>query len=254
MRAHLARLRFELAEALLARASSGDQERARILLEDARELARELNQRALVRFIDERMTDVGVIPSHVKRADSTAAPAATIALVREGDFWSIAFGTRSTKLRDSRGLRVLDRLLASPGQEFHVLQLISPGNDESTHGDAGTALDSEAIQSYKNHLLELREELEEAEGFADAGRIDRATSQIDFLTQELARAVGLGGRERRVGNAAERARTTAQKRLREAIRRIDAEMPELGRHLEQTIRTGTFCGYFPNGRPRQGRS
>jgi hypothetical protein len=45
-----------------------------------------------------------------------------------------------------------------------------------------------------------------------------------------------------------------QKRLREAIRRVEDELPEIGVHLEQTIRTGAFCGYFPQGRPRQRRS
>ena len=111
-------------------------------------------------------------------------------------------------------------------------------------------LDEQAVQSYRRRLLELREELDEAEGFADAGRADRAREEIDFLTEELARAVGLGGRDRRAGAAAERARTAVQKRLRNAIRRIEEGLPELGRHLDQAIRTGTFCGYLPDGRHR----
>ena len=64
------------------------------------------------------------------------------------------------------------------------------------------------------------------------------------MTHELARAVSLGGRERRTTGAAERARTTVQKRLREAIRRIEVELPELGRYLDQNIRTGMLCGYL----------
>jgi hypothetical protein len=110
------------------------------------------------------------------------------------------------------------------------------------------------VQRYRARLLDLREELDEAEGFGDRGRAEKAKTEIDFLTQELARAVGLGGRGRRAGNAAERARTTVQTRLREAIRRISDELPEAGVRLEQTIRTGTFCGWFPAGRPRPRRS
>jgi hypothetical protein len=248
MRAHLARLRLELAEALLARRGPGDDARAHELLHDARALANELGQSALVRFVDEART---------ARAEPSAEPPASvrtvrsITLLREGEYWTVAHGARTVRLKDSRGLRVLDQLLASPGQEFHVLQLASGADDDSSTGDAGVVLDSEAVQSYRTRLLELREELEEAESFADRGRSERAKTEIDFLTQELARAVGLGGRERRAGNAAERARTTVQKRIREAIRRIGDELPEVGTHLEQTIRTGTFCGYFPHGRPRQ---
>ena len=74
------------------------------------------------------------------------------------------------------------------------------------------------------------------------------------MTQELTRAVGLGGRERRAGAAAERARTAVQKRLRNAIRRIEDGFPELGNHLDQAIRTGTFCGYLPDGRARGRRA
>ena len=59
--------------------------------------------------------------------------------------------------------------------------------------------------------------------------------------------MGLGGRERRAGAAAERARVAVQRRVRDAIRRIDEAMPEVGRHLQWAVRTGAFCAYRPNG-------
>jgi hypothetical protein len=39
--------------------------------------------------------------------------------------------------------------------------------------------------------------LEEAEAFNDPARATRARQEMDFLVEELARAVGLGGRDRR---------------------------------------------------------
>jgi hypothetical protein len=36
-----------------------------------------------------------------------------------------------------------------------------------------------------------------------------------------------------------------QRRLRDAVRRIAQQDPELGRHLERSVRTGTFCRYEP---------
>jgi hypothetical protein len=111
-------------------------------------------------------------------------------------------------------------------------------------------LDPRAVHDYRHRLLDLREELEEAERLSDTARAEKARAEMEFLTHELASAVGLGGRERRTGHAAERARTAVQKRLRETLRRIEHELPELGRHLDQTIHTGVFCAYLPDGRRR----
>jgi hypothetical protein len=61
----------------------------------------------------------------------------------------------------------------------------------------------------------------------------------------LSRGVGLGGRARRAGRAAERARVNVQRRLTEAIRRIEEAHAPLGMHLRKAIRTGAFCSYAP---------
>jgi hypothetical protein len=65
------------------------------------------------------------------------------------------------------------------------------------------------------------------------------------LIEQLTAAYGLGGRARRAGSDAERARTAVTARVRDAIRHLAAAHPELGRHLERSIRTGTFCVYEP---------
>jgi len=57
--------------------------------------------------------------------------------------------------------------------------------------------------------------------------------------------VGLGGRSRRLVSLAERARSAVTWRIRHAQRRIAAAHPSLGRHLENSLRTGTFCSYRP---------
>ncbi len=253
MRSHLARVRYELAGVLIARGGVGDRERAATLLDEARALAEELGQPALLPLLASRAAEAGDARTVADAPSRGSSPAAAFALRREGEYWTIVSGARTLRLRDSRGIQLLDQLVASPGQEFHVLQLVSGGDEsEADRGDAGAVLDDDAVQSYRRRLLDLREELEEAERFADSGRADRARDEIDALTNELARAVGLGGRARRAGSAAERARTAVQKRLRGAIKRIEDELPDLGRHLDHAIHTGTFCGYLPDGR-RGGR-
>ena len=74
----------------------------------------------------------------------------------------------------------------------------------------------------------------------------RIAAERDALVGALTEAYGLGGRVRRSGSAAERARTAVTARIRDAIRRIGDAHPELGRHLARSVRTGTFCVYEPD--------
>ena len=68
------------------------------------------------------------------------------------------------------------------------------------------------------------------------------------LIHELAAATGLGGRSRRLGDPAERARKTVSARVRDALSKIDQVHPQLARHLRDTVHLGTHCGYAT--RPR----
>jgi hypothetical protein len=115
-------------------------------------------------------------------------------------------------------------------------------------GDAGPALDSQAKAEYRSRLEDLRAEIEEADAFNDPERSARAREEMDFIAHELSAAVGLGGRDRRVASASERARVNVTRALRREIRRIADEDAHLGRELETTVRTGTFCAHEPDPR------
>jgi hypothetical protein len=115
-------------------------------------------------------------------------------------------------------------------------------------GDAGVLLDAEAKAAYRARLEELRAELEEAEGFNDPARATKARQEMDFLVAELARAVGLGGRDRRAASHAERARLNATRAIRGAVANLARANPLLGRHLAATVRTGRYCSYVPDPR------
>jgi hypothetical protein len=81
-------------------------------------------------------------------------------------------------------------------------------------------------------------------GAVDATRSGRGHL---YLHEGLAAALGLGGRVRRAGSPAERARVRVTRALREAIERIRAADARLGEHLARSIRTGTYCCYAPAG-------
>ena len=163
---------------------------------------------------------------------------------RDGELWVLQFEGREVRLPDAKGLRDLALLVAAPGREIAALDLAGA----PAGGDAGPVLDRAARDAYRRRLQDLEEELD------DSGRHGRPGSDgasrrraRDALVEQLTIAFGLGGRARRAGSPAERARTTVTARIRHVIRRIEAVHPELGRHLDRSVRTGTFCVYEPGG-------
>jgi hypothetical protein len=160
-----------------------------------------------------------------------------VVLEREGEVWAVSTGARTFFLRDRVGLRYLARLLAEPNRELCVLELA--GALGADRGDAGELLDAAAIACYKRRLAELAE----AEESPDELRAARARAEREMLAEEIARAVGLGGRARRGASNLERARVAVTRRIRDAIDRIAAQDAAAGRYLDRAIRTGRFCCY-----------
>ncbi|MEU9374390.1 hypothetical protein AB0D94_11545 [Streptomyces sp. NPDC048255] len=101
---------------------------------------------------------------------------------------------------------------------------------------------------YRRRLAEIEEDIDEARAGHDVGRQEQTELERDFLINELARAVGLGGRDRHAGAASERARAAVTQAVRKAVARLRDTSPPLGDHLDRTIRTGTYCAYAPDPR------
>jgi hypothetical protein len=170
--------------------------------------------------------------------------AADFELCKEGDVWTVRADT-TFRLRDSRGLSILARLVAHPGQEFHATDLVAASGHAGLVEDAGDVLDARAIAAYKRRLEDLRETEQEAERHNDAHRAARAREEIEALANELAHGVGLAGRARKASSTAEKARINVRKRILDALHRIREHSPALAKHLERSVRTGTFCSYEP---------
>ena len=110
--------------------------------------------------------------------------------------------------------------------------------------DAGEVLDPEAKAAYKARLDDLRFEVDEARERNESVRAAKLQEEIDFIAQELSAAYGLGGRSRRAGDPAERARKAIQGRVSETIARIRKEDADFAEHLSRNIRLGVFCKYL----------
>jgi hypothetical protein len=202
----------------------------------------------------------------VERARKSAADCSILSthgdflFLHQNDYWIIRYQGRTALLKSTRGLRCLAVLLHDPGREFHVRDLLSRPLDSSTPAAAvvlpGRArrephggipiLDAHAKAEYQRRLNDLRQESTEAERFNDSQRKSEAQNEIQAITDYLAYAVGLGGRDRKTFSDAERARCAVTKCIRNAIQKIGDANPSLGCHLVARIKTGYFCSYNPH--------
>jgi tetratricopeptide (TPR) repeat protein len=224
----------EHARMLLARRSAGDDDRALTALAEAGAICDELGMPG--------------IRDRVRALEPSGRPAAPAAdgrpvFRREGEYWTIRFESETARLADRKGLGYLAQLITSNGREIHVLELLGAPAGESDE----PVLDQRAKDEYRQRLRDLGEDLDEARSWNDPERASKIEEEIDALTDELGRALGLAGRDRPLSSGAERARISVTKAIRGAVRLIGAECPELGRHLEASIHTGRFCSYAPPG-------
>src|SRR5262249_14178994 len=191
---------------------------------------------------------------------------------KEGEYWTISYGGHVVRLKDTKGVAYLAFLLRHPGAEYHALAVVGgsaihspedhpnpsmsglPQGDQHLDragihigglSDAGEMLDDHAKAAYRRRLAELREALADAKQRGHIERAERVEQEIGALTKELARAVGLGGRNRRAGSASERARQSVSKAIKGVVDRLAPHDPALGHTLPRCLKTGTFCSYQP---------
>jgi tetratricopeptide (TPR) repeat protein len=269
-RSFLARTRYEYACTLLSRGQTGDRSRALRLLDQALPTASTLGMAAVAEGIQAlRAAQAGGPRPRNRRAPGPPTPR-TPGTCSAGKESTGPFATKARwpASRTSRACATWPGCWAIPGASSTRLTWRrhaarrhgrrtrgvrgGAGSGElqvrPDLGDAGELLDAKAKAAYKARLDELQAELDEAERFNDPGRAAEAGAERDFLVDELARAVGLGGRDRRAASHAERARLNVTRAIRAAMANLARANPSLGRHLAATIRTGRYCSYTPDPR------
>ena len=176
------------------------------------------------------------------RTPGESSPPGSATLAWEGATWAVTYAGATCRLRDSKGLRDVAVLLARPGEDVHCLELVG-GVDVGS--EPGPALDQQARRAYERRIRDLQADIDDARADNDPVRAERAESELDALVQQLSEAFGLSGRTRSTGSAAERARSAVGWRIRAAVRHAADAHPALGRHLQNSVHTGTWCSYRP---------
>ncbi|RVX45561.1 AAA ATPase-like protein [Nonomuraea polychroma] len=276
--------RAHLAEALFARAAPGDAEAAQTLLDGVRQDAAELGMRHVLESVRPSRTPSATSPPDDPRPRPDApGRGGALGLLgnawtplsvrstrpdqpgedtpgtrrdgtkgefrRDGAVWSLMFSGRAAHMPDAKGLRDLHILLSRPGEDVPAVRLLNPEGGEvvlaARRMGGDDMLDEEAKTRYRRRLTQLDEEIDRAVGRGDDGRAAEFDRERAALLEELRAAAGLGGRTRRLGDEAERARKTVTARIRDVLRKLDHAHPELAAHLRASISTGSTCRYQP---------
>jgi predicted ATPase len=171
----------------------------------------------------------------------TADPGAGV-IRRMGDVCEFSYAGRSATIRTAKGVDDLVRLIEADGGEVHCLDLIGAAVEEASTGEV---IDATARRNYEQRIRDLQADIDEAEANSDYARSYKHQAELDAIIEHLTAAVGLGQRTRRAGGSTERARSAVTHRVRTAIRQLGRLHPLLGRHLTNSVRTGTYCSYRP---------
>ena len=149
---------------------------------------------------------------------------------------------RTVAVRSTKGVADIVRLIRAEGAEVHCLDLAGAAVEEPSTGET---IDATARRQYEQRIRDLQGEIDEAEANSDYERAYRHQDELDQLIEHLSAAIGHGGRTRRAGGSAERARSAVTHRVKATIRQIAKLHPQLGTHLTHAVNTGTYCSYRP---------
>ncbi len=221
----------------------GDVDAARGHFDEALEQCGQIGAASLLALTERAVARLPRADAALRPSSKEARRGVSVELVREGDMWVVSTNAFAPlRIKHGKGVEYLRVLLESPGQEHHVLVLAGAGEAPE---DAGVVLDERAKAEYRARVEDLEDRIAEGERHGDTGKVERARRELDAIAGELASALRLGGRDHKAASNVERARINVQRRIKDTISRIAEHAPELGRYLDATVRTGTYCSYQP---------
>ncbi|GAB3646486.1 ATP-binding protein [Glycomyces tarimensis] len=169
---------------------------------------------------------------------------------RDGSTWTLRYDGLTVHLPHTKGLADLHRLLERPHTEVTAVELLDPEAGAEVASDARMGgddlLDAEARARYRDHLESLDEQIDTAAALGDDLRAAKLDAERQALIEQLKAATGLGGRSRRLGDNAERARKSVTNRIRNTLKKLESSHPALAGHLRETVATGSSCAYRPS--------
>ena len=185
-------------------------------------------------------------------------------------FWEVIYEGKKSHVQHIKGMSLLAHLLRCTRQQFSGLQLSALIDGDGSHdadskkgtlyeasedagcelsvgrSDADEDLDPRARKEILDRLHELAVQRDKAEAENDKLHLKEIDQETEAIKVRHDRATGLGWKDRGFTTIAGRARPRVKKLIVRAIKNITKDNPQLGTHLEVTIKTGYSCTYNPD--------
>lgn len=162
--------------------------------------------------------------------------------LKEATGWKLSYENSAIQLPEVKGFYDIQKMLSQPRQLFHCAELM--GNVVNEKGEK--LFDAKAKKQYEKKIVDLQADIREAEQRSDFLQLEKLQDEYDKLIEHLSQSLGIKGKIRESSNPVEKARSAVTWRIRSAIARIESHHPQLGAHLSNAIKTGSFCSYQPD--------
>lgn len=162
--------------------------------------------------------------------------------LKEGAAWKLSYDGVMVQMPELKGFYDIQKMLLAPRQLFHCAEMM--GSNMNDQGEK--LIDEKARKQYQKKILDLQNDLHDAEQCSNFLRVEKLQGEYDQLVDHLSKALGLKGKPRETGSTIEKARSALTWRIRNAIARIEQHHPFLGAHLANAIKTGILCSYQPD--------
>ncbi len=170
--------------------------------------------------------------------------------------WWVRFDDEKALFRNTKGVRQLVTLLKAPKTDVPALDLYAEATSNKAGrpdpdvtgrvgGQGGNVVDRTALNDYAARAIALQETRRRAEANDDRELMAEIDNEMEWLAREAHTGRGKGGRLRQFTTESERARSAVSQTLKAALGQIEQSMPNLSRHLQESLHLGGVCRYEP---------
>jgi len=185
-----------------------------------------------------------------------------------GEYWSLTYEQKTVIVQDRSGMDYIAYLLRHPRQEFSCAQLLalvkggdppvsiqySKMSDEEldeerlyvAESHSVELIDSKTKKEVDEKIRELIEELKEAQENNDSAREASLREELMKYEDYVGASTNLRGKPRKSPDTTEKTRKDVTQAISRSLSKIQDSHESLGRHLRNSIRTGTYLIYNPD--------
>lgn len=165
--------------------------------------------------------------------------------MKDGDYWTVVFDSKTTSIIDAVGMGYIQQLLAAPKTPIHSWTLRH--KEPPPAGIQDEMMDHDAIDDVRKRITDLRSLLESSVDLEEREHTEAELKAQQALLRSATERRGGKRGARSVRDELERNRESVGKAIRTAINRIGKQLPELRDYLNKAIDSPT--GFSPCYRP-----